>query len=720
MKRFLSLCLILSLCIVFGARAEGTPTPAVEDSLGPTPTPISAASSENTTGVLSCFTDMWRYTKTIGTEKAYVVTREGKLYSWDYTDAEPESLGDLPIIRDDLFTTTYSQSSADIQAEAQKAITALTADSDTLYALNPYAGKIGVVENGGISWNLSFDNNWVFVNDEERAFEIPILWNGFLCTVVSYWQEDPNALYCSRITLIDLATGAVTQSESGPWRNLCAYGDQLLVLGADESEASALYTFDPATSAAAPLPITLPSSDPEELQCLAWDETRDIIYLSTNAGIYVSESGSDFRLIMALPTAYAYGAGLVLPDGRYVLQGDGIFAVDTASAAQTEHTTLNVRTSFGDDATLRTLFTEANPSAFLNVQTDSSLTASDIANAVRSGETSVDVFSAKVNSGFSLLKKKGYLGVIDNADIVSAVQDMNPTLRALCTNNSGEVIAYPWSMMITAWEVNQTLFEKYFPGQDLPSTWVEFFDLMLAFEDVDNNEDGDLFLMDWNYTDMLTRVLESFIYTRSFSGGEVNFSDPDLLETLNKLAEVHQRLLDRGVEEYHEEEIFWYNEVIGGNSIFSTGFTYSTHNTFYGKANALSPFVFSESDTPVWQGQMTMLVVNPLSEHQDLAESYLAGLTAPSCSDLAPYLFSASISDPYEDKWTKITAEDIDTWRGVLQRTGFGETTPLLSDEFSSQAATLLQEYAGGRINANDLLTRLSKIADMILSEEDF
>lgn len=689
---------LIFLCTV--AQAAETPAPLS------TPTPLPRAEVE---GAVTQFTKTRMRAWTLGKQAAYVLDREGQLFRWAYDADEPSALCTLPVIANDAFASgSYQTLSAAARAQVDETVSLLVVDGETLYALNKYSGRIGTVDEQGVHWRFTLDENpFFYLDGGTRLIQSTAVAAHQLYLLLDCFEEDPAAVWCSRVLRIDLVSGASQLYDTVEACRLCAYGDGLLLLCEGRS-GGYLMQFDPSSATTERLTVTPPASS----GALAYDASSDSIYLVSDAGVYRSVQGGTFSLLSNLPSDYAGAVAALTADGRLASIGGGVWVLPIGEDAAD---TLTVRLHSADPA-LKSLFSQTYPDVLLDWQVHTDMTAADVVSAIRSGDSTTAVFSVRVDSSFASLSDKGFAAALTNADLLQSVADMYPVLSAPLKSASGAVIAYPYDMDIIGWTVNRTLWDRYFPGEALPTTWADFFRLMQTFERLDN-PDSDLFLLSYDAEEMIEDLLTAYIQRQHMRGEPVDFTDPAFTEALAELDKVRQMLKARGVDSYDESEIFWNSEVVGEHSIFHVTPCLSTHSASLWSESTLMPFVFSADDAPVYTASMRVLIVNPNYADPQLAEAFIALLATQEYSVMHRYVFQTSATQPFEQRPYTVTAEDIAQWQAAVDSVCIMTDEPLLSDSFLGQAQRLVSRYAAGQVNAERFLTLLNETAYMVRME---
>ena len=656
-------------------------------------------------GVLARFNESWINAYSLGDEHAWVLDRDGTLWKWEYDENEPTQMATLPVYTREMFmdySKPYRELPLANQKQIDETVTLLAEDGDTLYALNQYSGNLWVVAQGKLQKTSQYDSQsiWLESGNEAACFGKVVI-NHKLYLLFNCWEEAPNF-----ILEIDLSSGKTRKMSAPQAYRMAPCKGQLLLACGDEDKSATIKRMDIESGQITDLHLETPASE-----ALAYDAVTDTIYSGNDSGIYISQEGGAFRLTANLPCNFLWGDGTITRDGRYVFFSGGIWVMPLIESAGSK--VLHVRAQ-STDPVLISLFTAAYPDVLLDLQEDWTMTAADVGDYIRSGDNNTDIFSVTVDSAFGSMVHKGYVSPMKNEDILLSVKRMYQGLSDCLLDDQGQVIAYPWDVNVHGmWEVNDTLWKKHFGNAAYPVTWQAFFSRMLEFESMEN-EDNDLFLTYWDYEWMIKQVLTAFIVSREQAGISVDFTDKALLDTLTVLSQVRKALMDRGVETYDEAEVFWESEVIGEHSIFSTGQAYSSHSAYMGLKNALPPFTFAEDDKPVYQGGMRVLIVNPLSQRKELAESFIAMLSQQEYSPMHWYLLHTDAVEPFDQKPYHITEQDIAAWQAIVEAASFSNHSVLVSDALDEQINPLVSRYAAGQMNLQTMLQKLNDIARMI------
>ena len=644
----------------------------------------------------------------LGSEQAAVLDTDGTLWSWPYDSSEPQAMGTLPIYN---LEKSYYDFSGDELRKLEDAVFHLFEADGTLYALNPYAGRIGTIDSEGVHWTVDFDasglvapHGWAHQLDDLTAQ------GGTL-----YALLDRDELG-KQVLTIELASGATTRFDAPDVEAMCLQGDRLLLayLPMDDDmellEGAGLMEMNPQTGETRMLPPRFPEGM-GQLWGIAASE--DAVYLLTSNCFLISRGDEDFQPLQNGPN-YATDMRL-LPGGRMAMRKDGIAVLPMAESPASERLIVRGNLSIWHQ---EETFIAAHPEALLQV-IGNSLTPAEVAERIRGGDTETDVFIVRANASFGALLDKGYAAPLDDNPVIAAsAEKLFPAIRNALTDSQGRLVAYPEEVNVIGWKANKELWQKHFGEQPLPTTYLELLRDLQAFLDMEN-EDGDLFFDLYDYQTMVQDVIEAHLAAH---GDEARFHDPALRETLELLGQVQEALREKHLERWDEMELF-FEEIIGLHSLFCKFIVYSTHNGNLVGSDRYAYVPLRVDGEPMTSGNLYAMLVNPSSAHQELAKAFIALVAQPDM-DATRYAILHTDGQPTkqtnyagEEVW-KVSPEALEAWAHTTETLRFGERAPLRGDRMTEQIEALTAQYVDGLLTVDRLLDQLDEGARMILNEQ--
>lgn len=684
-------------------------------------TPQARASSDS----LQRFAGTSRECALLEEDAAYVLDRDGLLWRWSYDDTEPAVYAQLPPASAATGTAPYAElPEADRAALAESVQLLAPGPSGQLYALNIYAGRIGLVTPQGLTWtDAVFDPSPLF---SRGGWPLPLLAapmlaaDDSLAICVQCWDRmDSTHDNYAQILLVEPSTGRTRLLDAPDATAACMYQEKLLLLCSTLDEAmvqhNSLSLLDPESGVLTPFAASLPDGTAGGL---AWDG-HETIALSVDMGVYLLEGQSDAYLAANTPGLYAReGAyGKLLPNGRYAYLDEALTVLPLHTDRQQ---TLTLQW-LAADPQLFSAFQAAHPEALIQVRTEN-LSCAQVAQRIRSGDSDTDIFCVTVDADFGALVDKGFAAALgDEPRIAESVADMYAPLREVLLDASRCIVAYPVSLNVSLWSVNRELWGRYFGNAALPATWEELLTAMLDFEKMDNQE-GDLFLNAWDYEDMVQRILWAFL--QQSDGNTADLQDPALSRCLNLLAQVREAL---GVDHFSSETMYPESER-GGVEHALLGIGQASYNTHLSSLDvsardALLPLTFHE-ESPCLPAALQVLVVNPRSPRQELAKAFVALAAEPENGLLRYYMLHASATEPVYrtsalsgQTYALISPEGLAAWQQAVPFLRFYERSTLVRGDVQAVLQDCAQQYVHGRLDVQGLLAQAERRIAMVQME---
>ncbi|MCH5286580.1 MAG: hypothetical protein J1E43_04090 [Christensenellaceae bacterium] len=682
--------LILSCLTAFGGFAEPATTPQ-------------PPSSDPVSGVRTVFEDQSLKSVFLGEERVYVLDHDGVLWAWNY-QSELDRICELPVYQ---MENGYYDTTGEELRRLEDAVFDVVESDGKLYALNAYSGRIGTVDGEGVHWTADFDGSVLVTSDGWTYWtQHKVTLDGAL-----YLLVDRNALGV-QVIRIDLTSGAVNLFNAPDAITMCAQGDRLLLIRMPWDEEAmmggdmSLIAMDPGSGEITELPVQLPNNEDWSMGLAA---TEDAVYILTNAVFYMSRDGEAFEALQQGPD---YTMEMrALPQGAMAYRAMGVNACTLAEEPADEK--LVVRgNGFMDE--IRSAFMAKHPGALLQLL-DGSVNAADVADRIRGGDTETDVFVVRVDAAFGTLIEKGYAAPLDDHPVIAAsAEKMFPVIRSALTDSQGRLMAYPEMVDVDTWGYNAELWPQHFAGREMPTTYLELFQMMREFLE---DDDGDYFFDMYSYPTMIKYVIDAYVAAH---GDETVFSSPALREPLNLLAEVQQTLRERRLDSWDVYEI--YSELDDSyHCLLWRTVAYSDNQASLGYND--HSFFLTVDGEPSTQTYMYALIVNPLSERQELAKDFVAVFARP---DMSPVRYamlhtdaqpSTRINRAGEEEWV-VSPEALEDWADTAQTLRFGEHDMLKGDRMAEQMKALIARYVDGQLTLDMMLEQMDGVAAMILNEQ--
>ena len=279
--------------------------------------------------------------------------------------------------------------------------------------------------------------------------------------------------------------------------------------------------------------------------------------------------------------------------------------------------------------------------------------SSAIIEGMMNRDSTNDILLLSVNSkAFDSLYQRGYLAEIDDAELKAAIGGMYPGLQEVLLRD-GEVVAVPVRLYGWIPGVSVAGFEKIgVSREEIPTNWLDFLDFLETLSDK-LPEDGSVRIFDEYMTqeyaknELFSAVFES--YKNTMPDGEIRYNTPELQAAFEKLLSLDYEAM--GLPEDDDEA-----EMMGGSvAIYSVGDPERTYTLFTGSVGCTLgnfysdfepwPLSFSADDAGALPIDLTVAVINPFSEHRELAQEFLRAIYETLDEDVL-YNLSDALNEP--------------------------------------------------------------------------
>lgn len=567
----------------------------------------------------------------------YIARRGGRdyqqeLYGWKVGEEEP-SLLMAGVVEFPLSDGKTGQGWTDFFFREGE-LWGINADAGVVFKMNiqdgkPVAEEVVPLEFEDFVYTESY-------NDREYTY-IKQLTNwqyvsGRLYVIMEDWNSGDGAPH---LYSFDLTTGAVTAYESQFITNFAPYQEgKLLCLVSDsqnayDSEARKykplnLSVFDPETDTLTPVG-EIDGISPHDLSAMSYDPASDTLYFVCPEKIYCMKALAAPELCAYVPTSYYqdYAGCVIARVGSYVMvNGEtGVF-VRNADPQYLPKDTLTIYGSYASEEHNKAIAKlDDMPVTFYDKGYYSS--AQELGQALVSGENQIDILSISLSyMDFERLMEKGYCYDLSGSEKLSAyVNSLYPFLQEGVTKD-GKIFAVPVEMYMNT--LGYTAYMKE-TGLVPPKTFLELCDFVQAWgeeEYYDTFSDYTPF-SETNIKNNLTAMaFNMYADYLAASGQELTLDSPILREVLTAAQALDVSDWEVQIDYATATDEDW-NELYSKRELLTT---YADLNVHYqGKEpwQTAIPITLTE-DTPLCiSAQVTVLFVNPRSQHLDAAIRYL-------------------------------------------------------------------------------------------------
>lgn len=384
-----------------------------------------------------------------------------------------------------------------------------------------------------------------------------------------------------------------------PYQNINAYlpyKEGKVLLEKYDDAGMALFEYDWETRESLPVG-TLPQST----SGLYYDMDRDLLYYSSGSILVKCSLGASTEKLGPISFDSSFATASMI-DGRYYVSIGStglIYLFDITS--ETKLQSLSVLGGWNGESGHKVFLME-HPDVAINTS-DNTFEIGSTQNFIQgllTGALSHDVIRFQTNDfDLSLLMKKGYCESIDSSSYAyQQVMQMYPSMRSAITMD-GALYAVPMAVSASPWETYyDTLWSNAgLTSEQLPKTFPEFLDFVSAWAEDDQeyaiNEFGDY--RKWLVNMLLNRYTALYEYTHE----TLTFDTELFRQSLEKISDAAETLQDFQII---GPPLFGYGDIL------------------YDKLLALP---LANELPAVISANMTVYVINPLSENKELALDYI-------------------------------------------------------------------------------------------------
>lgn len=385
---------------------------------------------------------------------------------------------------------------------------------------------------------------------------------------------------------------------------------------------------------------------------MTYDVHSDTVYYFDEGCIYKNVPGAQPEIVAYPPTSYLGYAAMM--NGQYLASIDGALCLLSVDGSALPEQTLRIQGGYMDE--IQRGFLRENPTVGISRAEQWYGSSEEIATAIKTGETGIDIFSVSATGGLYAIINKGYALNLSDSQIIREVTDSYyPGFADALKDKNGDVYgvfndAYMYSLPC----INVEAWEELDLGE-YPKTYSELIDLIAMWEE-DYADDYPELTM---YTiieksELINTILNAYILQYEHSPQGLRFDSPALREVLEKIEALPmesrldwENMTDEDYEEinekYNRTQIFSFNgDAFGENQTRSE---YNDNGQITYTMHLLDPLVFVEGETPAASAYGEVYIVNPESPNKELAVKYLE-YRASHLDDYARYMLTPTLTEP--------------------------------------------------------------------------
>lgn len=425
----------------------------------------------------------------------------------------------------------------------------------------------------------------------------------------------------------------------------------------------------------------LPGSSGNDLS-IGYDREQARTFLHDGSTIQRMEPDGTFTVVNYLNANGYFPDATVLSNEAFVLYtNDGVY-IRSTNETQLSKKPLVIQGYLFDEELIKA-FEKEYPDIPIILRSEEQ-TAEDIADRLRTGESTVDLYALSAAGGFNHLLQKGYFQDLSGSEkLMDTVGKMYPAVQEAVASE-GKLNGYPIGLWVSNWLVRMDLLEEF--DLTLPASYLEYIDLYMDWYAQGAQDNTDImFTRDFGERiDLLYNVLELYEMTYGVKGQPISFDHPDVRAAIAKIL-----TLAPGQHE-DMEGVRYYSSSTADKVIFDTWGSIPIENperyNAPGRYEIIAPPPFAQDAPQQLPAILQVLALNPHSGQQANAVTFLEfAMEHAKASDR--YLLRPDLNDPVPDEmYTQEEAEVLETIRTLEEDLTKAKETDrgALTDELAS------------------------------------
>jgi ABC-type glycerol-3-phosphate transport system substrate-binding protein len=570
----------------------------------------------------------------------YLLAQNG-LYAYKANDAEPR------LVSDDIVMGYASVSWENMPKEEQESnknsINYLLERDGKLYGLNTVKGALLLltVTADGVSISEEAVLDWkdMFVQEADYTYTRQVFGAVLTSDRLYLLAQQPNDNWNDYDLLaFDLATGAqskvaaenvhaIARYENG--QLLCnVYDPENMYTGDGKQVYPVLSVLDPAAQTLTKL-ADFPAA---QVGGLCYSSENGMIYALGRGELFGCKPGSAFETVAYIPVDYPGDQipAAVLSGGLYaaIPNYSSLYVRNTDPALKPNRV---LRIAGGGSDNVTKAFQAAHPEIPVIFQDGYYAGADQIAQQMVSGSGSADLFIISMSyGGFSSLRDKGYVSDLSGSAILTeAVSKMYPQFVEDLFRD-GKLIAFPYRFNGSTMGYSPELLKELGITQP-PKTLYELMDLYVDWVDEYSQKFTGYTLLENIYDirmELLNTIFMTYLAHYGRTGEDLKFDTPvfkSLLAKLDEVSPVLEELNPDGNEQQGGMVVYSSSNGMDSKptSLLSDYFSFFPTEYYDDRGYLPLALALDEGMEPALFAQIEVAVVNPNSQNQDLARTYL-------------------------------------------------------------------------------------------------
>lgn len=402
---------------------------------------------------------------------------------------------------------------------------------------------------------------------------------------------------------------------------------------------------------------------------LAYSEQEDAVYVCANDIVYRSVAGGEFAQFAPVDTANIMDdmPAWALPGEQYALWNRYLQLRKETEIVRSELVFAGYPLAYYMGSAAMRLFENQYPDVQMNI-TDQ-MSSDEIAQAFLTLDDTVDIYIVQADYSYSALKEKNFVLPLTQSKIIAdAVAQMDENIRSVLCDANGDIVAYPYSLDLYTYGINEGYWHMFWPDRPLPDTYDELLDAWIDWEENIAQDYQGVGFVDWNfdYEMLIMELMQTYVMQHD-EDGMPEIDTPQLRSALEKAKKIYEIRLEKGrttsadvmdpqldlagnVRDTGPGKI--YKRIYSSAMVYSTGSGKKQDDIVYGVHKATitdHTITFDDAYTPRTSGSMQLYIVNPNARNKENAIHFLEIMTQREADYYLYYALRPNATEPYEN-----------------------------------------------------------------------
>jgi len=532
--------------------------------------------------------------------------------------------------------STYEDAQKLLGDDAEKVITLLLSNNETLYSLNALNGYLYPLTfaDGQAAFGTPITLDWDAIEDIQNDNDYMSIVNACIAGNALYLLVRTDNDYDNpSLMVFDLASGGEETLDVSHVQDITPYVDGKLLLEIYDMEntydAETEQTLNPTLSVYDPADSSVTQAGTfgsSNLSGIAYYAENDTLYYATNSLLMAMPSLGEATQVAYIPVDYTSDVpACVLPGGLYAIDMWSGMIVRNVDPSYMPTTTLSIYGGYLNEA--GTAFMAQYPDVPLTFDQDVYFeSASALAQAMVSGDSSFDLYFFDIGyQDFETLMEKGYcLALTPYASLTEGLSTLYPFIQDAIAKD-GVYYAVPTYLYSNGLSINPDVWEEAGLTDRIPTSFMGLIDFISWWTDegMDEYPDLQLFQDAYDYGDTLFYLaLDLYVDQYQAEGKDLTLDTPEFRAMMEGLESLDIDVLNDSIPVQDDDDMSYSYDEYMSNCLFCT---YGDWLSTYAYDDNSEPLVLPiEDGGATWvPAYINCVFINPNTENPDMAAAYL-------------------------------------------------------------------------------------------------